>query len=95
MKDGGHHYFISSLDINEPGMSPDSRAQAAFVLAVICDGHRRGRLMCAEQGLLQKLLALLSSMVSSGSGFWFRGYMLLALLSSMVSELSSRVRRAV
>ena len=63
MKDGGHHYFISSLDVNEPGMSPDSRAQAAFVLAVICDSHKRGRLVCAEQGLLQKLLSLLSSMV--------------------------------
>jgi regulator-associated protein of mTOR len=63
VKDGGHHYFISSLDVAEPGMSADSRAQAAFVLAVICDGHRRGRLVCAEQGLLQKLLSLLSSMV--------------------------------
>ncbi len=63
MKDGGHHYFISSLDVNEPGMSPDSRAQAAFVLAVICDGHKRGRLVCGEQGLLQKLLSLLSNMV--------------------------------
>lgn len=63
VKDGGHHYFISSLDVNEPGMSPDSRAQAAFVLAVICDGHKRGRLVCGEQGLLQKLLSLLSSMV--------------------------------
>ena len=63
VKDGGHHYFISSLDVNEPGMSPDSRAQAAFVLAVICDSHKRGRLVCAEQGLLQKLLSLLSSMV--------------------------------
>lgn len=64
MKDGGHHYFIASLDVAEPGLSTDSRAQAAFVLAVICDGHRRGRALCAEQGLLPKLLSLLSSMVS-------------------------------
>ena len=68
VKDGGHHYFISSLDVNEPGMSPDSRAQAAFVLAVICDSHKRGRLVCAEQGLLQKLLSLLSSMVRGAPG---------------------------
>ena len=68
MKDGGHHYFISSLDVNEPGMSPDSRAQAAFVLAVICDRHKRGRLVCAEHGLLQKLLSLLSSMVRGAPG---------------------------
>ena len=33
------------------------------MLAVICDGHKRGRLVCGEQGLLQKLLSLLSSMV--------------------------------
>ena len=69
VKDGGHHYFISSLDVNEPGMSPDSRAQAAFVLAVICDGHKRGRLVCGEQGLLQKLLSLLSNMVGARPAF--------------------------
>ncbi|CAK0786809.1 hypothetical protein CVIRNUC_010023 [Coccomyxa viridis] len=67
VKDGGHHYFISSLDVNEPGMSPDSRAQAAFVLAVICDRHKRGRLVCAEHGLLQKLLSLLSSMAGGAT----------------------------
>ncbi|CAL5222212.1 g4544 [Coccomyxa viridis] len=67
VKDGGHHYFISSLDVNEPGMSPDSRAQAAFVLAVICDGHKRGRLVCGEQGLLQKLLSLLSNMAGGAT----------------------------
>lgn len=62
VKDGGHHYFIKYLEGGE-GISPDSRAQAAFVLAVICDGYSRGRLLCAEQGLLPKLLGLLAKMV--------------------------------
>ena len=36
-------------------------AQAAFVLAVICDGHPRGQLLCAQSGLLGTLLRLLAS----------------------------------
>ena len=63
MKDGGHQYFIKYLEGGEAGISADSRAQAAFVLAVICDGYPRGRLLCAEQGLLPKLLSLLATSV--------------------------------
>ena len=63
VKDGGHQYFIKYLEGAEPGISADSRAQAAFVLAVICDGYPRGRMLCAEQGLLPKLLSLLATMV--------------------------------
>ncbi|CAL8465312.1 g4847 [Coccomyxa elongata] len=62
VKDGGHQYFIKYLEGVEPGISADSRAQAAFVLAVICDGYPRGRMLCAEQGLLPKLLSLLATM---------------------------------
>lgn len=65
VKDGGHQYFIKYLEGAEPGISADSRAQAAFVLAVICDGYPRGRMLCAEQGLLPKLLSLLATMVRS------------------------------
>jgi regulator-associated protein of mTOR len=63
VKDAGHHYFIKHLEDSEPGISSDSRAQAAFVLAIICDGYPRGRLLCAEQGLLAKLLSLLAALV--------------------------------
>ena len=63
MKDGGHHYFIKYLEAAEPGVGPTSRALAAFVLAAICDGHARGRQLCAEQGLLGRLLSLLAGMV--------------------------------
>jgi hypothetical protein len=65
VKDGGHAYFIKYLEApaNDPGVSAASRAQAAFVLAAICDGHARGRALCAEAGLLGKLLQLLARQV--------------------------------
>ncbi|KAK9819637.1 hypothetical protein WJX72_000593 [[Myrmecia] bisecta] len=59
VKDGGHQYFIKYLDSPDPAISPDSRAQAAFVLAVICDGHVRGQQLCAASDLLHTCLNLL------------------------------------
>ena len=41
VKDGGHAYFIRFLDSLDA--YPEQRAMAAFVLAVIVDGHRRGK----------------------------------------------------
>ena len=35
---------------------PEQRAMAAFVLAVIVDGHRRGQEACMEVGLIQVCL---------------------------------------
>ncbi|KAK3404989.1 hypothetical protein EUGRSUZ_K01267 [Eucalyptus grandis] len=54
VKDGGHAYFIRFLD----GMEayPEQRAMAAFVLAVIVDGHRRGQEACIEAGLIHVCL---------------------------------------
>ncbi|KAL0318163.1 UNVERIFIED_CONTAM: Regulatory-associated protein of TOR 1 [Sesamum calycinum] len=49
VKDGGHTYFIRFLDSVEA--YPEQRAMAAFVLAVIVDGHRRGQEACIEAGL--------------------------------------------
>jgi hypothetical protein len=53
VKDGGHLYFIKHLESRDPGISPESRAQAAFVLAAICNRHSKGQLLCAQAGLLQ------------------------------------------
>ncbi|EFN54506.1 hypothetical protein CHLNCDRAFT_135218 [Chlorella variabilis] len=53
VKDGGHLYFIKHLESRDPGVSPESRAQAAFVLAAICNRHPKGQLLCAQSGLLQ------------------------------------------
>ncbi|XP_021893853.1 regulatory-associated protein of TOR 1-like [Carica papaya] len=50
VKDGGHTYFIRFLDSMEA--YPEQRAMAAFVLAVIVDGHRRGQEACIEAGLI-------------------------------------------
>ena len=57
VKDGGQQYFIHYLDSNDSTSSTDSRAQAAFVLAVICDGHPRGQTLAAGAGLLSVCLS--------------------------------------
>nr|XP_023912272.1 regulatory-associated protein of TOR 1 [Quercus suber]POF10632.1 regulatory-associated protein of tor 1 [Quercus suber] len=54
VKDGGHTYFIRFLDSMEA--FPEQRAMAAFVLAVIVDGHRRGQEACMEAGLIHVCL---------------------------------------
>lgn len=59
VKDGGHIYFIKFLDSMEA--YPEQRAMAAFVLAVIVDGHRRGQEACIEAGLIHVCLKHLQS----------------------------------
>ncbi|PHT38257.1 Regulatory-associated protein of TOR 1 [Capsicum baccatum] len=54
VKDGGHTYFIRFLDSVEA--YPEQRAMAAFVLAVIVDGHRRGQEACTEASLIHVCL---------------------------------------
>lgn len=61
VKDGGHVYFIRFLDSMEA--YPEQRAMAAFVLAVIVDGHRRGQEACIEAGLLHVCLKQLQNSV--------------------------------
>ncbi|XP_022733761.1 regulatory-associated protein of TOR 1-like isoform X2 [Durio zibethinus] len=50
VKDGGHVYFIRFLDVVEA--YPEQHAMAAFVLAVIVDGHRLGQEACIGAGLI-------------------------------------------
>ncbi|XP_021622522.1 regulatory-associated protein of TOR 1 isoform X1 [Manihot esculenta] len=65
VKDGGHAYFIRFLDSMEA--YPEQRGMAAFVLAVIVDGHRRGQEACIEAGLVHVCLKhLQSSMPNDG-----------------------------
>uniref|UniRef100_A0ACD5Y4G3 Uncharacterized protein n=1 Tax=Avena sativa TaxID=4498 RepID=A0ACD5Y4G3_AVESA len=54
VKDGGHAYFIRFLDSLDA--YPEQRAMAAFVLAVIVDGHRRGQEACMNAGLIDVCL---------------------------------------
>lgn len=68
VKDSGQQYFIHYLDSNDSSSSTDSRAQAAFVLAVICDGHPRGQSLAAGAGLLGVCLTHLRHSMASLSG---------------------------
>ncbi|XP_043704845.1 regulatory-associated protein of TOR 1-like isoform X2 [Telopea speciosissima] len=54
VKDNGHIYFIRSLDSLDA--FPEQRAMAAFVLAVIVDGHRRGQEACIKADLIHVCL---------------------------------------
>ncbi|KAL5709830.1 Regulatory-associated protein of TOR 1 [Ranunculus cassubicifolius] len=54
VKDGGHIYFIRFLDSMDA--YPEQRAMAAFVLAVIVDGHRRGQEACVSADLIHVCL---------------------------------------
>ncbi|KAG2445405.1 hypothetical protein HXX76_000027 [Chlamydomonas incerta] len=62
VKDAGHLYFIRYLDSVDGHIDLYSRAQAAFVLAVICDGHPKGQALCAGSQLLAVLLRWLRSL---------------------------------
>ncbi|XP_068667968.1 regulatory-associated protein of TOR 2-like isoform X2 [Aristolochia californica] len=53
-EDGGHIYFIKFLDSMDA--FPEQRAMAAFVLAVIVDGHRRGQEACIQANLIHVCL---------------------------------------
>ncbi|GLT45528.1 hypothetical protein SLA2020_193540 [Shorea laevis] len=60
VKDLGHTYFLRFLDSME---TYPERAMAAFVLAVIVDGHRRGQEACIEAGLIHLCLKHLQGSV--------------------------------
>lgn len=55
VKDGGHSYFIHFLE--SPDIHAEQRAMAAFVLAVIVDGHPHGQQACIEAGLISICLS--------------------------------------
>jgi hypothetical protein len=52
MKDMGYTYFIKYLEANDSSISGNSRAEAAFVLAVVCDANVRGQGLCMRAGLV-------------------------------------------
>lgn len=53
VKDGGYLYFIKHLESRDIAAPYESRAQAAFVLAAICNKNPKAQLLCAQSGLLQ------------------------------------------
>eukprot|EP00887_Chlorella_sp_A99_P005702 scaffold1.g5702.t1 len=68
VKDGGHLYFVKHLEARDAAVPPESRAQAAFVLAAICDRHPKGQLLCAQAGLLQVCAGQLPAVLAALAG---------------------------
>ncbi|KAG0604073.1 hypothetical protein M758_10G142500 [Ceratodon purpureus] len=62
VKDGGHSYFIHFLD--SPDIHAEQRAMAAFVLAVIVDGHQHGQQACIDAGLINICLSHIQAALS-------------------------------
>ncbi|MEW5306106.1 MAG: hypothetical protein WDW36_008599 [Sanguina aurantia] len=62
VKDAGHQYFVKFLDMYDSSVDLHSRAQAAFVLAAICDGHPKGQALCAGSSLLAVLIKWLRTL---------------------------------
>ena len=67
IKDNGHLYFIKCLDSSDPSVDAHTRAQAAFVLSVLCDGHPKAQALCAAAGLLGVCLKWLRLVLPSAS----------------------------
>lgn len=55
VKDNGYIYFIRYLESTDPGILPDSRAQAAFVLATVCEAGVKGQGLCMAANLVNVL----------------------------------------
>ena len=72
VKDDGHTYFIRFLQ--SANVPVEERAMAAFILAVICDGHEKGQTVCASSGLMDICLSNISaaSQRETGSPFFLR-----------------------
>jgi regulator-associated protein of mTOR len=58
VKENGQHYFINVL--SNPKISASQRAQAAFILSVICNQCRAGQTACLSARLLQICLSQLT-----------------------------------
>jgi regulator-associated protein of mTOR len=77
IKDNGHHYFIKYLDSADGTVNLYSRAQASFVLCVICDRHPKGQALCAASNLLAVLLKWLRNLFPPQVPFATPGHPLL------------------
>lgn len=65
VKDTGHLYFLKYLDSADMQVDLHSRAQAAFVMAVICDKNPKGQALCASSNLQGVVLKWLRTLVAA------------------------------
>ena len=72
VKDDGHTYFIRFLQ--SANVPVEERAMAAFILAVISDGHDRGQSVCLASGLMDICLSNIQETArpDAGSPFFLR-----------------------
>eukprot|EP00899_Mesostigma_viride_P008691 jgi/Mesvir1/17823/Mv12917-RA.2 len=65
VKDNGYIYFVKFLDSAD--VHAEQRAMAAFVLAVVCDGHPKGQQACMQGNVMSVCLMHLHSMMGHGA----------------------------
>ena len=72
VKDDGHAYFIRFLQSSN--VPVEERAMAAFILAVISDGHEKGQTVCMASGLMEICLLNIpeAALPETGSPFFLR-----------------------
>lgn len=72
VKDDGHTYFIRFLQ--NANVPVEERAMAAFILAVISDGHEKGQSVCLASGLMDICLSNIQEAAQPdvGSPFFLR-----------------------
>jgi len=72
VKDDGYTYFIRFL--RSSNVPVEERAMAAFILAVICDDHKKGQAVCMSSGLMETCLENIreAALPDIGSPFFLR-----------------------
>lgn len=72
VKDDGHAYFIRFL--SSSNVPVEERAMAAFILAVIANGHEKGQTVCMASGLMDICLSNIprAATPEHGSPFFLR-----------------------
>lgn len=72
VKDDSYNYFVRFLQSSS--VPVEERAMAAFILAVICDGHEKGQSVCLASGLLNICLSNIhdAAQPETGSPFFLR-----------------------
>ena len=72
VKDDGYTYFIRFLQSSN--VPVEERAMAAFILAVICDDHKKGQTVCMSSGLMEICLENIkeAALPDTGSPFFLR-----------------------
>eukprot|EP00884_Botryococcus_braunii_P022981 jgi/Botrbrau1/9367/Bobra.354_2s0022.1 len=96
VKDHGYIYFIKYLESADPSILPDSRAQAAFVLATVCEGNVKGQALCMAANLVHvlcnRLIQAVGALQQGGSPLFTRWLCL--CLGQLIQDLPEAIYAA-